>query len=299
MRCSVTCVAIVILMLQGCGDVSPAENATSPIAENAQLVQVSSEFEFTEGPARDPRGNVYFTDQPSNRILRWNTDGSISTYLEESGRANGLYFDHSGNLIACADLKNQLWRITPEKRIEILIEDVNGKLLNGPNDVWVAPDGSIYFTDPFFQRRYWTRTEKEIDAESVYHLSAVGELLAVADDLVQPNGIIGTPNGEVLYVADIGDDRTWRYEIEPDGRLANKTLFVEMGSDGMTLDEQGNVYLTGDGVTVFNPAGEQITHIDVPERWTANVTFGGAKRRTLFITATKSVYTLEMRVHGV
>ncbi len=276
-----------------------AQKAPRLIAKGAVLKQLSSEFSFTEGPAADREGNVYFTDQPNDRILKWDAaTGAISVFMEPAGRANGLYFDRAGKLLACADADNQLWQISPEKAVTVLIRDVGGKKLNGPNDLWVDPKGGIYFTDPFYKRDYWTRSEKEIEQEKVYYRTPGGELKAVADDLVRPNGIIGTPDGKKLYVADINDRKTYAYQIEPDGSLSGKTLFTEMGSDGMTLDRKGNLYLTGRGVTVFNPAGEQIAHIDVAERWTANVTFGGKKRKTLFITAMKSVYTLEMRVKG-
>jgi gluconolactonase len=268
------------------------------IAKGATLHRVSSEFTFTEGPARNSRGDVYFTDQPSNRILRWSENGSIVEVTTDAGRANGLYFDRDGNLLACADLNNELWKITPTGEIEVLVGSVHGKRLNGPNDLWISPAGGLYFTDPFFQRDYWTRRGKEIDVEGVYFLSSEGQVRLVADDLVKPNGIIGTADGSTLYVADIGDDKTYRYEVQADGSLESKTLFAPMGSDGMTLDEQGNVYLTGDGVTIFNRDGKKISHIDVPEKWTANITFGGKERRTLFITASKSIYTLEMQVAG-
>lgn len=275
-----------------------AEAGEGLVAQGATLTQVSSEFEFTEGPARDSHGNVYFTDQPSNRILRWSEDGSIVEFTGDAGRANGLYFDHNGALLACADLNNELWKIAPDGEVEVLVGKVDGKRLNGPNDVWVSPRGGLYFTDPFFQRDYWEHQGKETKVEGVYFLSPDGNLSLVAADLVKPNGIIGTADGNTLYVADIDGAKTYRYDIQPDGSLADKTLFVPMGSDGMTLDEQGNVYLTGNGVTVFDREGKQVHHIDVPEEWTANITFGGKERRTLFITASKSVYTLDMQVQG-
>jgi gluconolactonase len=220
--------------------------------------------------------------------------------MEDAGRANGLFFDRQGNLIACADARNQLWQISPDKEVTVLVNDFKGKRLNGPNDLWVDSKGGIYFTDPYYQRDYWAHTEKEIDAERVYYLAPDKKTLTpVAADLVKPNGIVGTADGEQLYVADIGDDKTYVYQINDDGSLSDKQLFVAMGSDGMTLDEQGNVYLTGKGVTVFNQQGEQIEHIDVDEGWTANVCFGGKDRKKLFITAMKSLYTLDMQVQGV
>jgi len=115
----------------------------------------------------------------------------------------------------------------------------------------------------------------------------------------QPNGIIGTPDGKILYVSDIAGRKTWRYNIQPDGSLKDKTLFCELGSDGMTIDSEGNVYLTGNGVTVFDPSGKKIEHITTGEPWTANVCFGGADRQTLFITASKGLYVIRMRVKGV
>ena len=220
--------------------------------------------------------------------------------MDESGRANGLYFNDNGNLLACADENSELWSITQEKEVSVLVDSYNGMRLNGPNDLWIDPEGGIYFTDPYYQRDYWERTEKEIEEERVYYLTPDREdLFIVVDDLVRPNGIVGTPDGETLYVADIGDGKTYSYSIDSDnGYLTNRTLFTEMGSDGVTLDEQGNLYLTGKGVTVFNKAGEQIEHIQVPQNWTANVTFGGEDNQTLFITASTAVYTLEMKVRG-
>lgn len=271
------------------------------IAEGAQLKVVADTYTFTEGPAMAANGDVYFTDQPNDRIIKWSaTDDSVSVYMEPSGRSNGLYFDNNGNLLACADEKNELWLIDPDKNITVLIDDYKGKKLNGPNDLWVDLKGGIYFTDPYYQRKYWTRTGMELEKQQVYYLSPDQKNISVvADDLVQPNGIIGSPDGKILYVADIGDKKTYSYTMGADGSLSNKTLFTEMGSDGMTLDDRGNVYLTGDGVIVFNKEGEKILHIPIDKNWTANVTFGGKEQKTLFITAMDTVYTLEMNVKGV
>ncbi|MBN1443520.1 MAG: SMP-30/gluconolactonase/LRE family protein, partial [Planctomycetes bacterium] len=204
------------------------------------------------------------------------------------------------NLLACADEKNQLWSIAPDKKTKVLVEKYEGKLLNGPNDLWIHPGGGIYFTDPFYKRQYWKRGPMEQDGQHVYLLSPDRkQLRRVAADLVQPNGIIGTLDGKKLYVADIGARKTYAYDIEDDGSLSGKKLFCEMGSDGMTIDSEGNVYLTGNGVTVFGPSGAKIEQIPVPERWTANVCFGGEKRDTLFITAMDSLYSIRTRVKGV
>jgi gluconolactonase len=269
------------------------------IAPGATLKKVSDEFSFTEGPACDAKGNVFFTDQPNDRIMEWSVDGKMSTYKQPCGRANGLTFDREGNLWACADEKNELWKIDPAGKVTVVVKDYEGKLLNGPNDVWIRPAGGLYFTDPYYKRPYWKRGPKE-QGEYVYFVSPDHQKVTrVIDDFKQPNGIIGTPDGKILYVADIGDHKTYRYSIQADGSLKDKSLFCELGSDGMTIDNEGNVYLTGKGVSVYAPDSKKIEQIDVAEPWTANVCFGGKDRHTLFITASKCFYSLQMRVKGV
>ena len=269
------------------------------VASGAKLTLVSGDFKFTEGPASDGKGNIFFTDQPNDRIMKWSAGEGVTLYMEGAGRSNGLFFDRAGNLLACADEHNQLWLIDQHKNVEVLVRDYEGKHLNGPNDLWVDPSGGVYFTDPFYKRDYWTRTEKEIAQENVYYLSPDRKRLTmVMDKFVRPNGIVGKADGSELYVADIGDGKTYSFRIGADGRLSDRKVFAEMGSDGMTIDRKGNVYLTGKGVTVFSPDGRKIEHIAVDEPWTANVCFGGKDGKTLFVTASKSVYTLRMKVKG-
>jgi len=273
--------------------------ADSPVATGAKPVKLSGAFKFTEGPAVDADGNVYFTDQPNDRIHIWSADGKLSTFLEPAGRSNGLCFDNDGALWACADEKNELWKIDVKtKKVTVVLKDHGGKLLNGPNDLWVRPDGGIYFTDPFYKRDYWKRGAQEQDKRALYFLSAKGKLARVDDDFGQPNGIVGTPDGKTLYVADIGKSKTYRYEIQDDGTLKNRQLFCESGSDGMTLDDAGNVYLTGKGVLIFDKDGKKIDTIAIDEPWTANVCFGGKAMKTLFVTAGKSLYSVEMTTRG-
>jgi len=270
------------------------------LAPDARLQKLADEYLFTEGPACDAEGNVFFTDQPNNRILKWATDGKLSTFMQPCGRSNGLCFDRQGNLIACADQNNELWSIAPDGKITVLVRHYRGKLLNAPNDLWIRPDGGIYFSDPYYRRNYWSRGPKEDPLECVFFLSPDHKtLVRVIEDLKQPNGLIGTPDGKTLYVADIGAGKTYAYDIRPDGNLTNRKLFCPMGSDGMTIDNEGNVYLTGKGVIVFDKSGRKIEHIQVPEPWTANVCFGGKDRKTLFITASRCIYTIGTRTHGV
>lgn len=267
--------------------------------KGAVLKEESKDFKFTEGPAVDKMGNIFFTDQPNNRIWKYDTNGQLSIFMEDAGRSNGLFFDNEGQLIACADEQTELWGIDTEtKEVTVLLSNFENKKFNGPNDVWVAKNGYIYFTDPFYKRPWWEYNEMPQPTKNVYLFKPSSkELSIVATDFVQPNGIIG--DNEVLYVADIGDKKTYRYEILSDGTLSQRAIFCEMGSDGMTLDNKGNLYLTGQGVTVFNKTGEKIENIEVPQKWTANVTFGGKKQKTLFVTASTGVYTLAMKVKGI
>jgi gluconolactonase len=280
-----------------------AVQAESVLAPGATLQKLAGGFRFTEGPTCDARGNLYFTDQPNDRILQWSVRGELSTWLQPGGRANGLMFDAQGNLIACAEAKNELWSIATNRTVTVLVTNFQGKILNGPNDVWIAPGGALYFTDPFYKRSWGDTNAVRVDDEKVYLLSADRQTVRpVINDLKKPNGITGTPDGQKLYATDIRDNKTWRFDILPDGSLTNKTFFCNKGSDGMTIDEEGNVYLcaTGqtNGVSVFNPAGKLIDHIAVPEKWSANVSFGGPDHRTLFITASESLYAIQLRVKG-
>lgn len=273
------------------------------IAEGAELVKAGSGYSFTEGPAVDAEGNVYFTDQPNDHIYRWSAeDGKVTLFMEGAKRSNGMYFDKSGSLVSCADLENQLVKINPDKELEVLLSGYRGQRLNGPNDLWIHPDGQIYITDAFYKRKWWDHDEKEIQEENVYCFFPGNKKIFVAEGgLVRPNGIVGTPNGKTLYVADINDNKVYSYKIDKAmGTLSDKKLFTEAKSDGITIDDKGNVYVTNTaGVTVFNKKGKQIEQIPTGEKWTANVVFGGKDRNILFITAMGAVYTLEMKVNGV
>ncbi|MCF0058110.1 SMP-30/gluconolactonase/LRE family protein [Dyadobacter sp. CY356] len=272
------------------------------IAPGAQVEKLGEGYKFTEGPVADVQGNVFFTDQPNNKIIRWDAEsGEFSIFSENSGRANGMYFDKKGNLVACSDEDNQVWSFDKIGNHTVLVKDYDGKLLNGPNDLWIDSKGGIYLTDPLYPRDYWKRDPKmQQDGEHLYYLSPDSKKLVRADDqLKKPNGIIGTADGKNLYVADIGASKTYVYDINKDGSLSNKTLFVSKGSDGMILDNEGNLYITGNGVTVFNKKGEEIAHFPVHKGWTANLCFGGKNRDLLFITAETAVYGIKMRVKGI
>jgi len=278
----------------------PLPDSLTVVKPGATLRRVSAQFTFTEGPTVDKKGTVYFTDQPNDKIWTYDTDGKLALFMDKTGRSNGLYIDKRGNLITCADQRNELWSISPDRKVTVLPATYQGRRFNGPNDLWLHPNGGIYFTDPFYRRPYWEHKEPEMAKQSVYYLpEGKTEAVLVDGELMQPNGIVGSLDGRHLYVADIGAGKTYKYAIGKRGQLTNRQLFVSQGSDGMTLDSRGNLYLTGNGVTVYDPTGKKLGTIPVPSPWVGNICFGGKDRKTLFITASESVYTLAMAVKGI
>lgn len=267
----------------------------SVVANGAEVKKLAGIFRFTEGPASDVDGNIFFTDIPNNRIHKWSLDSKLSAFRENSGGANGLFFDKNGNLLACEGGGRRLVSIDPNNNVTVLADKYQDKPFNSLNDLWPDSKGGIYFTDP----RYGPRDDMQQDGEDVYYLTPDRKkVIRVIDDMVRPNGVIGTPDGKLLYVADHGGGKTFVYDINDDGTLSNKKLFAPKGSDGMTIDNEGNIYLTTSMVEVYNKDGRKIETIVVPEI-PANVCFGGKDKKTLFITARTSLYSLQMRVKGV
>lgn len=293
--CATTMVVLAGAWLLMRATASPAAaDGEGVVAEGAAPVLVQDGFMFTEGPACDAEGNVLFSDVRASRIYRWSLDGEIALFREETGRANGLFFDPDGNLVACEMGNGRVVSIDPQGELTVVADEYAGARFNQPNDVWVAPDGGVYFSDPVYGQG-----ERTQDGEHVYYVSPDRQrVVRVISDMVRPNGLIGTTDGRTLYITDHGDGKTWRFSVAEDGTLTDRALFVEVGGDGMTIDAEGNVYIAADGVLVFSPAGEQIERIELPERPT-NMTFAGSDRRTLFITARGSVFTLDMRVQGL
>jgi gluconolactonase len=266
----------------------------SVVAEGAKVEKLAGGFKFTEGPAADAEGNIFFTDIPNNRIHKRTNDGTLITFKQDSGGANGLFFDKKGNLLVCEGGNRRIVSIGRNGKKKVLADKYDNKQLNSPNDLWADPKGGIYFTDP----RYGNKSDMEQGGEYVYYISPDRKrLIRVIDDMVRPNGVIGKTDGKTLYVADHGGGKTFEYSINKDGTLLNKKLFAPEGSDGMTIDNEGNVYLTTNVVAVYNKNGEKIETIEVPEQ-PSNVCFGGKNKRMLFITARTSLYSLRMRVSG-
>jgi gluconolactonase len=268
--------------------------AQGVVAPGAAVREVAKGFRFTEGPASDGRGGVYFSDIPNARIHHLGPDGTVRVVREDSGGANGLWVTPDGRLLACEGVARRVTARSKNGGVTTLAATHDGEPLNSPNDLWVDGDGGIWFTDP----RYGDQSGLKQGGFHVYYLApGTEEPVRVIDDLVKPNGLIGTRDGKTLYVADPGDRKTYVYRIEGPGRLGEKRLFAETGSDGLTLDEHGNLYVTAASVLVFSPDGRLRQQIRVPQR-PSNVTFGGPDGRTLFITARTSVYALAMAVRG-
>ena len=270
------------------------------VASGATVVQLADGFKFTEGPACDAEGNVLFTDQPNDRILKWSVDGKLSTFKQPCGRSNGLCFDKDGNLWACADEKNELWCIRPDGTVDVVVKDYDGKLLNGPNDLWIRPDGGIYFSDPFYNATTGTAVRASRTSRASTSVRPIARSWSVSPTTCeQPNGVIGTPDGKTLYVADIRAEEDLRLR-HPGGRHpAEQTAVLR---DGLRRhdDRQRRQRLSDrprcDGL---RPAGQADQADSDRAGWTANVCFGGKDRQTLFITAQKQLFGLRMRVHGV
>ena len=289
-KSSVFAASLVIVALLSCA-ATAADELTAP---GAKVEQLADGFSFTEGPARDAQGNIYFTDIPNERIHKWSLDGKLSTFRENSGGANGLFFDRAGSLLACEGGNRRVTSIAPDGQVTVLADSYDGKKLNSPNDLWIDPKGGVYFSDP----RYGNQEGMEQDGFHVYYLHPDRKrLLRVIDNLVKPNGVLGTADGKLLYVADAGDSKSYVYRTREDGLLADRKLIVPVGSDGITLDEQGNLYLARNAVHVYSPDGKKLAEIDVPES-PSNVCFGGEDGRTLFITARKGLYAIRMKVTG-
>ena len=294
-------------------------------SRKGQLVTLATGFAFTEGPAVDRRGNVFFTDQPNDRIYRWDArSGDVTLFLEGTGRANGMAFDAEGNLIACSDMHGEVWKIYPDGSHDVLVDNYGGKLLNGPNDVWINPvNGGMYITDPIFPRPYWDSGDPRVQGWEpthseqapagkggyVYYLApGAHSLVRVTTDAMGwdadswPNGVVGTPDGKKLYVNKWyynNKGGTWVFDINPDGTLSNMQKFTEWGGDGMSMDERGNVYISnGEGVMAFDPRGRNILKIPTGSGATNN-TFAGQNDKVLFITGpVDRVTAIKMNVKG-
>jgi gluconolactonase len=259
----------------------------------AEATIIADGFEFAEGPAANSTGELFFSDLQASRIYKLDDKRQTSVFVNNSGGANGLFFDTSGNLIACQGDLGRVVSISEQGDISILADTYQGKRFNKPNDLWIDSEGGIYFSDPAYG------TKPVQDGEHVYYIDASRtSVTRIINDMVRPNGLIGSPNGQTLYVADHGAGKVYVYDINSPGILSNKQLFVSKVCDGMTIDRFGNVYITNESsVLVYNPSGELIEQIQA-EGQVTNVCFGGIGASTLYITSTHTLFAVDMQVGG-
>jgi gluconolactonase len=270
------------------------------------LVKLHGNFQFTEGPACDRQGNVYFTDIPAEKIYKVTPRGELSVFVDKSNHANGLMFNHKGELVAC-EMDGQVVAWTADgKSRRVLASEYQGKRFNAPNDLVIDRQGGIYFTDPTFRAPQPLPQGKA----AVYYLSPEGQVTRLIDDLPNPNGVILSPDEKTLYVVPTGQAEVMAYPVEAPGKLGRGRVFCSLeqrpqptaagrsGGDGLTVDVKGNLYITSQlGIQVFDPQGKLLGILKFPEQ-PANVTFGGPDRKTLYVTARTGLYTLPMEIAG-
>lgn len=293
--------ALVLMAVARADDAAPER--IPGIGPAGKVVKLHTGFKFTEGPAADRNGNVYFSDIPNERIHKVDTAGKLSTAREKSNRANGLMLNAQGEIVAC-EMAGQLAAYSPDGQSRRVVADKHdGNRFNAPNDLVIDRRGGIYFTDPAFSAPKPFPQGKTC----VYYVAPDGKVTRLIDDLPNPNGVILSPEEKTLYVIPSGQAEMMSYPVESPGKLGAGKVFCTLkqaagqkggGGDGLTVDSKGNLYITSRlGLQVFDPAGKLLGIIKIPEQ-PANVTFGGPDLKTLYVTARTSLYTVPMEVAG-
>lgn len=286
-----------------------AQDEGSLVAPGEKVKKLADGMKFIEGPAWFPaKKTLVFSDIPNSKLMQWREGDGLSVF-RPSEESNGNILDLQGRLISCQHAGRNVIRTEADGKITVLAEKYDGKRFNSPNDVAVRSDGTLWFTDPSWGLKDRAR---EIPGNWVFKLDpATGSVEALIKDLAMPNGIIFSPDESRLYVADTGGFgeltvAEYRklpagihcYELSKEGKLGKKLFQIEQGSDGMRADVKGNLYTTTGGkVHIYSPDGKKLEQIDVPEG-PANVCFGGDDLKTLFITATTSLYSIRMKNAG-
>jgi len=268
----------------------------------AKLTRVAGDFGFTEGPVWDQSGFLYVSDEIQNKIYRVSLDGRKEELIS-LGDPDGNTYDRQHRLIDCASVLRAIVTITPDGKYTILADHYEGKKFNSPNDVVIGPDGAIYFTDPTLD--LVEGQQQEIPFQGVYRLDEKGNVRLLTKDLTQPNGLAFSPDGKHLYVDDSEQRNIRVYDVASDGTLSNGRIFGEEPGrkndgvpDGIKVDRDGNLFVTGPrGIWVWDPQGHHLGTIEMPEQ-PANLAWGDNDYRTLYITATTSVYRLPAKARG-
>jgi gluconolactonase len=269
---------------------------------NVKMSAVATGFKFTEGPVWDPAGYLYFSDEAGNKIYRLYPDGKKEEVIA-IGDPDGSTFDLQHRLIDCSSVLRAVIEITPDEKYKILADNDHGKKLNTPNDVVLGPDGALYFTNPNMDFR--PGMKQEIPFQGVYRLDEKGNVRLLTKDLTQPNGLAFSPDGKRFYVDDSEQRNIRMYDVSSDGSVSNGRIFGEEPGgkddgvpDGMKIDKKGNLFVVGPkGIWVWDAKGNHLGTIVMPEQ-PANLAWGDNDYRTLYITATTSVYRLETKTQG-
>ena len=277
---------VIIVIFQLFLGSSCKKDVVESISES-ELQCVVSDLQFGEGPAFY-NGSLYFSDIKANTIYRWNETSGKTIFKENSGGANGLYFNPLGYLLVCEGSNKRIVSIDPSQKVKVITDSFGGKPYNEPNDLWISPSGNTYFTDPVFTG---TQTQNGLNVYCV--LAATGSVVKVISDLVKPNGIIGNSAGTLLYVADYAASKIYKYSISLNGSLENKQLFASVQADGLTIDNDGNLYAASTDVMKFNPNGVLLKRFQVPGTIT-NLCYSNASTERLFITTHTGVYIAKL-----
>ena len=307
----------------------PAKAPLPPrLVSGSTKVRSAAGIAFTEGPAADAKGNVFFSDIRNNRIMKLTASGELSVFRSDSGRANGNMFDRDGTLVTCeggeegpGGRRRMVRTNMTTGEVTVLTDRFEGRRYNSPNDLAIDSEGRIYFTDP----RYGDRADLEMDVEAVYRHDPDGTVqrLLAQPTVQRPNGLAVTPDDKTLYVvdsnsADVGGNRKiWAFDIQPDGNLSGQRLVYDFGrgrgADGMRLDVKGNLWIAAGinnprreaesadvpaGIYLVTPAGKLLGRIPIPEDVITNLTFGGPDKKTLYVTAGKTLFTIQINISG-
>lgn len=282
--------------------VAAVAGSVTALADEPSLIEPGAKVErvvagmgmkFLEGPAwLEREKKVVFSDIPNGKIMQWSADGGLSVY-RETEQSNGNELDMEGRLVSCQGGGRNIVRAEADGTIKVLVDRFEGKRFNQPNDLAVRSDGTIYFTDP----AYGAVKDRELPGCWVYRLDPqTGDIKAILKDLALPNGIVFSPDETRIYISDYYGKNVIRcYDVAADGTLGEKRWEIPQGSDGMTVDEQGNLYTTGPGVMVFSPDGKKLEQI---MGGGTNVCFGGDDYRTLFITGGNALHSVRMKIPG-
>ncbi len=283
-----------------------ADGTSEPIpglGPTGPVTKLHGDFQFTEGPAGDRLGNVFFSDVPPSKTYKIDGQGKLSVFRDPSNNSNGLMVNAAGELVAC-EMQGRVVAVSPDgKKVRPLAETYQGKRFNAPNDLVIDRQGGVYFTDPHFL----APQPLPQGVPAVYYISPKLEVTRLIDNLQAPNGVILSPDEKTLYVIPSMQAEMMAYPVEAPGKLGAARVFCTLeqaagksnqGGDGLTVDTSGNLYITSAlGLQVFNPQGKLLGIISVPEQ-PANVTFAGPENRTLYVTARTSLYTIPMQATG-